>query len=91
MISRRTPAEIAKIDRACALVREVLVELSDAVREGVETRELDALAERRTHDAGARPAFKGYMGYPACLCISVNEEVVHGIPGKRALAAGGGR
>jgi len=88
MIPRRSPAEIDRIDRACALVREVLVELSGAVREGVETRELDRIAEKNAADAGAKPAFKGYMGYPASLCISVNEEVVHGIPGKRSLRPG---
>jgi len=55
---------------------------------GMETRELDAYAAARIERLGAKSAFKGYRGYPATLCISVNEEVVHGIPGKRRLVAG---
>ncbi len=88
MIARRSPEEIEKLDRACRLVREVLAELVDAAREGITTAELDRLAEKRALDAGAQCAFKGYMGYPASVCISVNEEVVHGIPGPRQLRAG---
>ncbi len=88
MIARRTEEEVEKIDRACRLVQRVLGELRDAAREGVATEELDRLAQTRAVEAGARPAFKGYMGYPASLCVSVNEEVVHGIPGPRKLRAG---
>jgi methionyl aminopeptidase len=66
----------------------VLRELEDLVGEGVTTAELDSHAERRCREEGGRPAFKGYMGYPASLCVSVNEEVVHGIPGRRKLRAG---
>jgi methionyl aminopeptidase len=54
----------------------------------VRTRDLDAYAERRTRELGAKPAFKGYRGYPASVCISVNEEIIHGIPSARALRAG---
>lgn len=88
MIVRRKPAEIDRIDRACRLVREVLAELASHVGDGITTAELDRLAERRALEAGAKPAFKGYMGYPASVCISVNEEVVHGIPGSRVLRNG---
>lgn len=88
MIPRRSRTEIDRIDRACSLVREILVGLSGEVREGTLTRDLDAVAERMAGEAGAKPAFKGYMGYPSSLCISVNEEIVHGIPGKRQLRAG---
>lgn len=59
-----------------------------AVRPGVTTAELDAVAEETILAAGALPAFKGYQGFPATLCTSVNEQVVHGIPGKRTLRAG---
>lgn len=55
---------------------------------GVTTAEVDALAERRLREAGAEPAFKGYHGYPATICASVNEQVVHGIPSKRKLVEG---
>jgi len=68
-----------------ALVRE---ELRSLVRPGIETREMNAFVEKRLAKLGGKPAFKGYRGYPASVCVSVNEEVVHGIPGQRRLAAG---
>jgi len=68
-----------------ALVRE---ELRGLIRPGIETREMDAFAEKRLAKLGGKPAFKGYRGYPACVCVSVNEEVVHGIPGQRKLVVG---
>ena len=71
------------------LVGEVLTELAAAVAPGVSTADLDALAEKRIRQAGATPAFKGYHGYPATICASVNEEVIHGIPsGRRVLNEG---
>jgi len=71
------------------LVGEVLTELSAMVAPGVTTADLDAAAEKRITAAGAVPAFKGYHGYPATICASVNEEVIHGIPsGRRVLKAG---
>ncbi len=88
MIAQRRVDEIDKIDRACFVVRTVLAELQEMVRPGVTTGDLDAHAEKRSAEFGAKPAFKGYMGYPACLCVSVNEEVVHGIPGERRLESG---
>lgn len=66
-----------------ALVAEILAELRGIVRPGVTTADLDVFAESRIRDAGAEPAFKGYHGYPASVCASVNEEVVHGIPSSR--------
>lgn len=87
-MARRSPEEIAKIDRACRLVRQVLQQIAAMVAPGVSTGALDAHAEAVTRDRGAKPAFKGYMGYPASLCVSVNEEVVHGIPGPRVLREG---
>ena len=70
-------------------VAEVLAELEAAVRPGVTTADLDRLAETLVRDGGAVPAFKGYRGFPATLCASINDEVVHGIPSpKRALKDG---
>jgi methionyl aminopeptidase len=71
-----------------ALVSRVLAELAALAAPGVTTRELDALAERRIREVGAVPAFKGYRGYPATLCASVNDQVVHGIPSDRKLEEG---
>jgi len=67
------------------LVGEVLTELAATVAPGVTTADLDALAEKRIMQAGAIPAFKGYHGYPATICASINEEVIHGIPSGRRL------
>jgi methionyl aminopeptidase len=72
--------EIVRLRAACRVVAEVLAELGAAVAPGVTTLELDQLAEAGARRRGAEPAFKGYHGYPASLCASVNEEVVHGIP-----------
>ena len=73
---------------ANALVADVLGELAGMVRPGITTQELDTIAERLVRECGAEPAFKGYRGYPATLCASVNEQVVHGIPSARALLEG---
>jgi len=74
------------------IVAEILEELCAAVRPGITTDELDQLAEDLTYKKGAKPAFKGYsprgVAYPKCLCVSVNEEIVHGIPSRRKLKAG---
>ena len=88
MIVCRSQAEIAKLRRVNQLVGRILAELRQMVRPGVTTTEIDALAEQRVHEAGAEPAFKGYHGYPATVCASVNEQVVHGIPSARALNEG---
>src|SRR5207302_1289577 len=85
----RSAAELEQMREAGRLVGEVLTELAAAVAPGVSTADLDALAEKRIRQAGATPAFKGYHGYPATICASVNEEVIHGIPsGRRALNEG---
>lgn len=70
------------------IAAQVHEELRKAIRPGITTRELDALAERLIRQAGAIPTFKGYRGYPASICTSVNDEVVHGIPGDRVLREG---
>jgi methionyl aminopeptidase len=84
----KSAAEIERMRAANALVANVLAELEATVAPGVTTQDLDALAERLVREAGAEPAFKGYRGYPATLCASVNEQVVHGIPSTHPLAEG---
>jgi methionyl aminopeptidase len=85
----RTAAELEKMRAAGRLVGQVLTALAAVVAPGVTTADLDAIAEGLIVDAGAIPAFKGYHGYPATICASVNDEVIHGIPsGKRVLEAG---
>ena len=71
--------------RACTIVVDTLGVLAAAAQPGVTTKELDRIAHDEIRKAGAKSAFLGYRGYPATLCISVNEEVVHGIPGSRKL------
>ena len=89
MIVCRSAAELEQMREAGRLVGEVLTELAAAVAPGVSTADLDALAEKRIRQAGATPAFKGYHGYPATICASVNDEVIHGIPsGRRVLNEG---
>lgn len=84
----RSPDEIEKLRASNRIVAEILGELRELIKPGITTIELDEYAESRTAGKGAVPAFKGYMGYPASLCVSVNEEVVHGIPRPRVLKAG---
>jgi methionyl aminopeptidase len=84
----RSQSEIAKLRRVNQLVARILAELRNSVAPGVTTKDLDQLAERLVREAGAEPAFKGYHGYPATVCASVNEQVVHGIPSARALVSG---
>jgi methionyl aminopeptidase len=85
----RSAAELERMREAGRLVGEVLSELAAHVAPGVTTADLDELAEKRIRRAGAMPAFKGYHGYPATICASVNEEVIHGIPsGRRILNEG---
>jgi methionyl aminopeptidase len=80
--------ELQKMHRACTIVVDTLGVLAEAARPGVTTKEMDRIARECIVKAGAKPAFLGYRGYPATLCISVNEEVVHGIPGPRKLKDG---
>jgi len=89
MIVCRSASELERMRDAGRLVGEVLTELAGRVVPGVTTGDLDALAEERITRAGATPAFKGYHGYPATICASINEEVIHGIPsGRRVLNEG---
>ncbi|HVA01645.1 MAG TPA: type I methionyl aminopeptidase [Terriglobia bacterium] len=88
MIICKSAAEIEKLRRCGKLVREVLEETRERAQPGVTTLDLEAFVERRLAQASARPAFKGYRGYPCCLCASVNEQIVHGIPSDRCLKDG---
>jgi len=88
MIVLKAPWEIELIRKASRIVAETLVELQKFVRPGITTLELDRFAETSLLKRGAKPAFKGYRGYPFTLCTSVNEEVVHGLPGRRRLEEG---
>ena len=84
----KSPLEIEKMRRSNRVVAEILQEVKATVQPGMKTRDLDELAEGLLKKHGARSAFKGYNGYPAVLCTSVNEEVVHGIPSDRVLREG---
>ena len=88
MIVCKSAAEIERMRAANRLVADLLAELRAAVAPGITTAELDVLAEARIRAAGGIPAFKGYRGYPATICASVNDQVIHGIPSHRALSDG---
>ncbi len=88
MITLRSAAELDKLERASQVVLETLDVVTGAVAPGVTTEELDRIAEAEIRRRDARPAFIGYRGYPKTLCTSINDEVVHGIPGRRSLKEG---
>ena len=88
MIYLKTDEEIGLLRENNLLVSRTLAEVGRHIRAGITTRELDKIAESIIRDAGAEPAFLGYSGYPASSCISVNEVVVHGIPGDRVIEEG---
>ena len=89
MIIIRSATELDRMRQAGRLVGDVLAELATHVAPGVTTADLDRLAEKRIAQAGATAAFKGYHGYPATICVSINDEVIHGIPsGRRILNEG---
>lgn len=87
-VELKTPDQIRVMRRAGLVVHAALAAVTEAARPGVTTAELDAVAADIIRSAGAEPSFLGYHGFPAVVCISVNEEVVHGIPGERVLAEG---
>jgi len=88
MITLKSKREIEVMRVASRIVTETLEELRAACKPGVTTRELDRISEESTRRHGAQPAFKGYRGFPRALCASINQEVVHGIPGERELKDG---
>jgi len=88
MIICKSAAEIERLRRSGRMARGLLDELWRRVQPGVSTLDLEKFVEKRIAESGARPAFKGYRGYPCCLCASVNNQVIHGIPSERRLQAG---
>lgn len=88
MITCRALDEIEKLRRSGRVVRQVLEETRERVRSGVTTLELEKFVEKRLAQLGAQPASKGYRGYPWCLCTSINNEIVHGMPSNRRLREG---
>ena len=87
-IEAKTPDQILRMRRAGLVVGQTLQLMAQTVRPGITTRQLDELAEEHIRGCGAVPSFLGYHGFTGSLCTSVNEEVVHGIPGSRVLAEG---
>ncbi len=89
MVTIKSPDEIKKMRVAGQAVAQIIAEMAAITAPGVKTIELDRLAEKRCKELGVVPAFKGYRGFPGCVCISVNDEVVHGIPSaKKTLKSG---
>lgn len=88
MIKIKTPEEIERMRESCQIAALVLHEVCRHCAPGVTTRELDGYARDLLRDCGAESAFLGYRGYPAHICTSINDEVVHGIPGDRRLQLG---
>lgn len=88
MISLKSKRELAIMKHAGIIVAEVLDEIHKIIKPGVQTKELDKFCERIIRKRGGRPAFKNYRGFPANICTSVNEVIVHGIPGARILKEG---
>jgi methionyl aminopeptidase len=88
MITLKSKREIGIMRDASKIVATILEELRQYCKAGICTRELDRVAEERTRQQGAEPAFKGYRGYPSALCTSINNQVVHGIPGDTVLKEG---
>ena len=88
MVILKLPDEIEKARASNRIVAEVLSRLREKVKPGVKTKDLDKFAEEVAEKRGAKPAFKGYRGYPHSLCISINEVVVHGMPSERLLEEG---
>ena len=88
MIAIKSRQNLELMRQAGRILAQVLQRVSGSVKPGITTQELDAIAEKEILAAKAVPAFKGYQGFPATLCASVNEQVIHGIPGPRRLAEG---
>ena len=88
MITLKSEAELVCMKKACGITAQALELVGAAVRPGVTTKQLDKIAHGHIIKCNARPAFLGYKGFPAACCISVNEEVIHGIPGGRVLKDG---
>lgn len=84
----KTDAEVAMMRKAGRIVATVLMRLKNEIKPGIKTEKLDRIAAEELRKLKAKPSFKGYRGYPATLCVSINDEIVHGIPGNRTLKEG---
>jgi methionyl aminopeptidase len=89
MIIYKSRDEIETMDRCNRIVAQILIALKEMAKPGVTTLDLDRKAEEMCQEAGVKPAFKGYRGFPGVLCASINEEVVHGIPSANRVLRGG--
>ncbi len=87
-IPLKSPAELEAMRTSCRMTAEVLARVAEATRAGVTTGELDELTHDMIEKMGGKPSFLGYHGYPGSICISVNDEVIHGIPGQRVIQPG---
>ena len=88
MIIRKTPREIALLKEAGRIVALVHQELKKSIVSGITTKEIDKLSEKIIRQYGATPSFKGYQGFPGAVCVSINDMVIHGIPGHQKLKNG---
>ena len=88
MIQTKTPEEIEIIAEGGKILARIMKELEKNVKPGITTKELDRLAENLIFKSGGKCSFKGYQGFPACLCTSINEEIVHIVPSTRVLKIG---
>ncbi|OGW56374.1 MAG: type I methionyl aminopeptidase [Nitrospirae bacterium RBG_13_43_8] len=88
MIILKSPEEIEKMAESCRVVADTIEAIRLMIRPGLTTQEVESFADARIRELGGVPAFKGYRGYPASICTSVNDEVIHGIPSKRLLQEG---
>jgi len=88
MIELKSPEEIQRMRAAGRIVGKMLAVLAHEMAPGIKTKEIDRRSRELIREYGAEPAFLGYRGFPATICVSVNEEVVHGIPGERVIRAG---
>ncbi|MGB9710979.1 MAG: type I methionyl aminopeptidase [Thermodesulfovibrio sp.] len=89
MIILKSPEEIKKMRQSCRIVAKVLEELKTYIKEGLTTKQIEQFIENLIIKMGGIPAFKGYRGYPASACISINEQVVHGIPSEKVFVKEG--
>ena len=87
-VSIKSEKELAYMREAGSIIADVMEIVTSKVEPGISTKELDNIALKEIYCLGAKPAFLGYLGFPACFCISVNDEIVHGIPSDRMLLQG---
>ncbi|MCR4336570.1 MAG: M24 family metallopeptidase, partial [Candidatus Omnitrophica bacterium] len=87
-IEIKSEEELKILRQAGKILSSIIKEVACSLKSGMTTYQIDQLAEKLINQHGVLPAFKGYRGFPACACISVNQEIVHGIPGKKVVRSG---